>query len=116
VLREQTGDPGTIFNDNLLTPDIDSRAFFDDHSEHSLLVYPNPVVNGLVALSFYSDIDEKGTLLISDFTGREIYRTETVIVQEDNRFDVKLPDCKPGAYFVQLITKRKNYFARFIAH
>jgi len=95
---------------------IDRDPAISEETEQQVLVlYPNPVSNHQFRIEWTSDSETNGSIIIRDYTGRVIYRKEIPVVKEWNSYDIKLPDCKPGAYFLQLITDRKNHFARFIA-
>ena len=75
-------------------------VFTEEQKDH-IDIYPNPS-HGAFNVDFYSSIEDDGYIKIIDTQGKEVYRKELVIFEEDNSYAVTL-DVPTGIYAVMLI-------------
>ena len=74
----------------------------------SITVYPNPVTNGMVKLSFTDQPLGKYQVQLIDMAGRTI-RTQEVNVQNKLQVvDFRLPDVASGSYLVKVASEANN--------
>lgn len=83
-------------------------VFTDEQKDH-IDIYPNPSY-GEFNVDFYSSIEDDGYLKIIDAQGREVYRKELIIFEEDNSYSVSL-NVPNGIYAVMLITEQQGVIA-----
>lgn len=72
-----------------------------------LSVYPNPS-SGLVTIELAAGI--KGTLLVTDMTGKELMQKETV----GSSFTLQIEIEEPGMYLFRLQTEQRSYFSKVV--
>lgn len=83
-------------------------VFTEEQKDH-IDIYPNPS-HGTFNVDFYSSIEDDGYIKVIDAQGREVYRKELVIFEEDNSYSVTI-DVPNGIYAVMLITEGQGVIA-----
>lgn len=66
----------------------------------NIQIYPNPVTNGSVNINFTSSINQKIALEVIDLTGKSVYSSNDITINEGNN-NIRLSDAnlKNGVYF-----------------
>ena len=71
---------------------------------NQMLVYPNPVQNGNVKISCFLPSADKGTLQLSDATGKIIAEKAVILNNGENILNYSFPGSHKGLYFIKLTT------------
>ena len=79
--------------------------------EISVMAYPNPT-NGELNIAWNADVNEKGTLIISDISGRELLNKSINIRQGSGSEQVDLSGFNNGIYFLSLRSGQINYITK----
>lgn len=69
-----------------------------------LLVYPNPVQNGNVKVSFTVPSAEKGTIQLIDITGKVLFEKSSWLNTGENMLNYTFPASYKGMYFLKIKT------------
>ena len=85
---------------------IEDIDFNESDAEDNLLVFPNPVQNGNVNLSFSLNSDEFGTIQLIDITGKIVFNSQFKLAQGGNTLKFDFPDSYKGTYILRLITSK----------
>jgi phosphatidylserine/phosphatidylglycerophosphate/cardiolipin synthase-like enzyme len=72
----------------------------------SLLVYPNPVQNGNMKVSFFLPSADKGTLQLIDATGKIVAEKAVMLNNGENILNYAFPNLHKGLYFIKLTTTK----------
>lgn len=72
-----------------------------------LLVFPNPVQNGNINLSFYLTSDDRGTLQLIDMSGKVLFNQTIKLANGENKLNYSLPSYYKGTYIFRLITNSR---------
>lgn len=83
-------------------------VFTEDQKDH-IDIYPNPS-HGTFNVDFYSSIEDDGYIKVIDAQGREVYRKELIVFEEDNSYSVSI-NVPNGIYAVMLVTERQGIIA-----
>jgi hypothetical protein len=73
---------------------------------NQMLVYPNPVQNGNVKVSFSLPLADKGTLQFIDATGKIIAEKAVILNNGENILNYSFPNFRKGLYFIKLTTTK----------
>jgi hypothetical protein len=77
-------------------------------------VYPNPV-ESFVVLEFNNDYDEKGTVVIQNVLGSNMYSTEQHLVKGLNRITLnEIGPLAQGTYLITLVTNEHIFHSKFV--
>jgi hypothetical protein len=79
----------------------------------SAMLQPNPV-NDVLTLSFNSNYNEKGSLLIFDITGKVVVNQEITLTKNENAITVKTADLNNGVYFTRIVSEHINSTSKFV--
>ena len=71
-----------------------------------LLVYPNPVQNGNVKISFFMTSADKGTIQLLDITGKLMFTSPVRLTEGENILNYNFPASYKGTYFLRLTTTK----------
>jgi phosphatidylserine/phosphatidylglycerophosphate/cardiolipin synthase-like enzyme len=71
-----------------------------------MLVYPNPVQNGNVKVSFSLPSADKGTIQLIDATGKIISEKAVILNNGENILNYSFPGSHKGLYFIKLTTSK----------
>ena len=74
----------------------------------NLLAYPSPT-NGNLWVQWNEKATEKGTLSVSDITGREIYRSTIIMNEGNGHTQLNLSALTNGMYMINVRTATVNY-------
>lgn len=85
---------------------IDDINFDKNDSEASLMVFPNPVQNGNVKLSFSVQSDDFGTIQLIDISGKLVFSKQMQLTTGANTLEFDFPDSYKGSYIFRLITSK----------
>ncbi len=83
---------------------VEDIDFSGNDIKGGLMVYPNPVENGNVNLSFFLDSDDFGTIQLFDITGKLVFNSQIKLSQGENTLKFDFPDSYKGTYIFRLIT------------
>jgi phosphatidylserine/phosphatidylglycerophosphate/cardiolipin synthase-like enzyme len=70
------------------------------------VVFPNPVENGNLKFSYYSTLDEKGTIQLLDVTGKLMFTRPVRLAEGENIIRYNFPVSYKGTYFLRLTTTK----------
>ena len=68
---------------------------------HDMVIYPNPS-GGRALLSFWSEGDANGNLIIRDVAGKLISEREESVVSGLNEWNIDMENVSPGIYFIYI--------------
>ncbi len=71
-----------------------------------LLVYPNPVQNGKVNISCFTQSADKGTLQLIDINGKIVFENAITLKNGENILNFSFPGSYKGLYFIKLTTTK----------
>ncbi len=80
-------------------------------TENTVMAYPNPT-NGILNVDWNADANEKGTLIISDISGRELMNKTLNIRQGSGSEQVDISGFNSGIYFLSLKSGQINYITK----
>ena len=84
-----------------------------DKKEMQLLLSPNPAKD-IVQVQTNSNDGGNASLIITDATGRRVYKKELLLLQGTNSIPVNISLLKTGSYSVQLVHGTESYIKQFI--
>lgn len=83
---------------------IDNTGIAETSANGKLLVFPNPVMNGLVNVSCFASAAEKGTVQLMDVTGKLVFESAVKLSKGENNLSYAFPASYKGTYFMRLTT------------
>jgi hypothetical protein len=92
-------------------PEPTGLSKLDKHIATSL--QPNPV-NDVLKLSFNSNYNEKGTLMVFDITGKVVLNQEIAVSKNENEISIKTIDMNNGIYFTRIVSEHINTTSKFV--
>jgi hypothetical protein len=112
---------GTPTSYRLKMVDLDGAATYSrivilgkaDTYAYSLQVSPNPVLAS-ATLTVTSPAPGKGTLVVTDISGRQIYQQQVVLAKGVNTFPAA--SVPPGSYQLTLVTDKQRCTTKFVRY
>jgi hypothetical protein len=91
------------------------RSIGTSEDPNHFLVFPNPVHNGEVNLSFsLTSPDKGGTLQLIDFTGKLVFSRTIELTNGQNTLKYNFPASFKGIYVLRLITTKNVWSQRIL--
>jgi len=92
-------------------------AFIPEPIENTVLIYPNPVVDGLVNLVFADGVlNEDLELSLVNKNGQELQRFRISPQEDDNRIRLDISNQKHGIYILRIRGERTNFNRKIIKY
>jgi phosphatidylserine/phosphatidylglycerophosphate/cardiolipin synthase-like enzyme len=88
----------------------------ESETRNSLTVYPNPVKDGNMTVSFISQVSDLGHFQLLDITGKLISEQQIKLTNGENVMNFNLPVEVSGTYFLRLITTNTIWYQKVIVN
>lgn len=76
----------------------------ENSSLRSLMVYPNPVINGSFHVSCSMRVADQAIIQVLDLTGKQVFEQKVNLNSGENLFDYNIGDLNQGTYILRLTT------------
>ncbi|NOU48381.1 MAG: T9SS type A sorting domain-containing protein [Bacteroidales bacterium] len=88
----------------------------ESETRNNLTVYPNPVKDGKMTVSFVSQVTDLGHFQLLDITGKLISEQQIKLTNGENIMNYNLPVEVRGTYFLRLITTNTIWYQKVIVN
>ncbi len=85
---------------------VNPDGISENESLSSLVVYPNPVTNGIFHVSCSMKIADQSTIQLLDLTGKQVFEQQVNLNSGENLFDFNTGNLNQGTYFLRLTTTK----------
>ncbi|MGK4569389.1 T9SS type A sorting domain-containing protein [Flavobacterium sp. 3HN19-14] len=101
-------------NDVVVTTDLECQGSYRESfmMEDKMSVFPNPVKDGMLYLSFPSQENEKVSVQVYSMVGKLIIDKQ--LQPENNQIGVNVNELAVGSYVVKLVSNTSIYNSKFI--